>query len=154
MRTLVTHFRAGSITSANGEIGRVIPARIADAPRKIGTSPAKGRAKGGENRLGKVPRRATNRGRNRARLSCRHTHTHTQPKRGYESFFREESFEYSILVGERERDGRLRARGAISFLLFRPLLRVLFVGREDDPRGEGGGVEEAVAGTDQIRIKD
>jgi len=39
---------------------------------------------------------------------------------GYESFFREESFEYSILAVARsaERDGRLRVHGAISFLLF------------------------------------
>jgi len=67
-------------------------------------------------------------------------------KRGYESFFREESFEYSILVDESERDRakrdeRLRARIAISFLLFPPPPPVLFVQRKADlygRRGESG----------------
>lgn len=73
-----------------------------------------------ENRLAKLPRRATNRERNQARPT-QLAGIHRQG--GYESFFREESFEYSILASERasgiaERDGRLRVLGAISFLLF------------------------------------
>lgn len=80
-----------------------------------------------ENRLAELPRQTTNREGNGARPSCLPAHTR---QGGYESFFREESFEYSILAGKRskradsERDGRLRVHGTISFLLFPSFRRV------------------------------
>lgn len=64
-----------------------------------------------ENRLGELPWRATNRGRNRARPSCLPARTR---QGGYESFFREESFEYSILGGERRAGGIRGARRTVA----------------------------------------
>lgn len=58
-----------------------------------------------ENRLAELPRQTTNRGRKPSQTFLP-ADIHTR-QGGYESFFREESFEYSILTGERgERDGR------------------------------------------------